>query len=139
MKVKTLLLVAIVIILNSCGSSAKFNEHAIIGSWKVSDETKTLENAVSSKGLILHFYPDSSYTALKNSEVKFGQWNFLNEKEVKYGNNVLTIEDFNENELSKSLIVRVVDGDNNTKSELILVETLENINFYWSIRILKRN
>lgn len=122
MKVKNLLLLAIAVVLSSCSSSAKFKEHTIIGSWQVSHEAQTLENKAPSGGSMLHFYPDSSYTLLKDREIKFGQWSFLNENEIKYGNNVLTISDFDENELKKNLIVSVVDISNNTKSELVLVE-----------------
>jgi hypothetical protein len=130
MKVKNLLLLASIIVLNSCSSSSKFSEHAIIGSWQVSKETGILENAETSKGLKLYFYPDSSYTLIGHNDVKLGKWNFLNEKEVKYGNNVLTIENFDESELNKSLIVSIVNEDNNTKSELVLEETLNGIDDY---------
>ena len=138
------LLFAFVIILCNCSPSEKSDKNKIIGSWKVSElsnidnknlamneqASSTLGSESKTKKLVLHFFPDSSYTILEDRQVKLGKWSYLNEKEIKYGNHRLTIEKFNQEESSKSLTVNMLNEDGTIASELTLIDEVEKIKDY---------
>ncbi|WP_044399063.1 hypothetical protein [Lacinutrix sp. Hel_I_90] len=152
MKIKYLLLV-FVIFFSSCNSTEKSDKNTtieksgkdtIVGSWTLSEvinydkanldmdnQTKaTLANEMLSKGLMLYFYPDSSYTVIEDDNIKNGEWSYLNEKEVKYGNNKLKIEHFDQEGTMRSMLVTIRNENDAVASELKLVEELEKLENY---------
>ncbi|TYC17024.1 hypothetical protein ES677_02275 [Bizionia gelidisalsuginis] len=162
MKITNLLCV-FVIIFNSCGTTQKINKDKIIGSWTVSDIKKfdkdyleiTADTPLASgseqlnKGSVLYLFPDSTFTQLVDQKVKIGQWSFQNDNEIKYSNQKLTIERFEDLETARSLFASIPREDKTVESELTLVEEVIKIKdfkkdpFYpennqWRERPLKR-
>lgn len=126
MKLKHLLLLAIAVILSNCGSAKHIDQDRIVGSWKVST-TESEQSKLPFKKMELHFFPDSTYASLQDNKVKFGNWSYINEREIEYGDNKLTIKNFEESKLSNNLTVNILGGDISSESEFTLVEEFENV------------
>ena len=138
------LLCALVIFFSSCTSTEKLDKNKIIGSWKLSELTthdkeslamyeqmeSKFESAPSSKEVVLHFYPDSSYSEVEGHKAKCGTWSYLNEKELKFGDYRLAIEEFEQEKSKNSLIVSIRNEKDNIESELRLVEEVEKLKDY---------
>lgn len=137
----TTLLCAIVILFNSCSSTEKINKNNIIGSWTVSDIKKydkdyleitdenpsVLGSEQLNKGSVLYLFPDSTYTELVDQNVKIGNWSFINDNEIKYSNQKLTIDRFEAIETSRSLFASIPREDKTVESEITLVEEVLKI------------
>ncbi|MFZ1751778.1 MAG: hypothetical protein WAU01_16380 [Saprospiraceae bacterium] len=108
----------------------------LIGSWRLS-EIMTFDKAnqekdgftrsmlgreLLSRGLVLHFYPDSSFTELEGYQTSHGNWSFLNEKQIRYGKNRLTIERFEQIKSNNYLIASIYNKEDKIESELKFVE-----------------
>ncbi len=135
------LLCAIVVLFSSCGSSAKLDKSKLIGSWRLSevvtvndegseeDADGVTGSELLSKGSILHFYPDSSYTELKGYETNYGKWSFLKKKKLKYGNMELELTDYEE-ESDVSRLTFSMYNDDNTNTELRFIEEATKVRDY---------
>lgn len=143
MKIKYLLL-TVVIFFSNCESAEKIVENEMIGSWELSkmkilnaDNTvventtsSTLVNEVLSKGLTLHFYPDSSYTVVKDKKIEHGQWSYSNGKELKYGNKRLEIKAFDLKDSIRRVNVISYNEETKSSSDLELIEELDKLKNY---------
>lgn len=145
MKIKNLLF-AFVIFFYNCNSSEKNaiikNDDEIIGSWELLEvrtyDKNNLEldvqtrlklgKQLKSKGLVLHFFPDSAYTKIEDSKITSGNWSYLNEKEVEYGDHRLNIESFELGEFGESILGTI--HTKTTASEVTLGEGEENLKNY---------
>ncbi|WP_299883600.1 hypothetical protein [uncultured Lacinutrix sp.] len=123
MKKKHLLYVTI-LFFSYCSSPVKEEKSSIIGSWKLLEvKTPNQENSEkSSKSnkLILHMFPDSTYTELEGYKTRSGKWSSLKENHFKYGNTKLVIE--KEDKVNNSLLVNIYNEKENLESKLKLVE-----------------
>ncbi len=135
------LLCTIVILFNSCGSSAKLDKSKLIGSWRLSevvtvDEESSVidEEGVTgieslSKGTIVHFFPDSSYTELKGYKTNYGKWSFLKKRRLKYGDMELEITGYEQDQAVSSLTFSIYN-DNSTNTELRFIEEALKVKDY---------
>lgn len=148
MKINYLLALTLVIFFSSCNSTEKLEEKLvddeIIGSWTLSevitfdkentdikDAARTaLANEKLTKGLILQFFPDSSYTMFEGGNIKHGSWSYLNETALKYGNETLKIDRFDKEGEMTALYASIRNNDNAMESAVKCVEEIKKLKDY---------
>lgn len=125
----------LLVLLCSCKAKLENKEDQIIGSWRLS-EVLSFENedpdmkevmkiifkqSLVSKGFVLSFFPDSTYTELTGYNSISGKYEFISDGQVRFGENTLTIEN-KENIGSNTFLTAIVENpteDLNAKFKLV--------------------
>lgn len=128
MKIKYLLLVS-AIVLSGCKSAENASKTQFVGSWKtanLSQETssnseiqKSIANngKFSSDALVVFFYPDSSYTKIKDTNVSHGKWSYVKNDKIKFGNSFLKVDN---EDTSLDIVANVLNNNSNVDQKLAL-------------------
>lgn len=121
----------ITILLLSCKPSVNPYYNEILGSWRMSeiiifdkdnpeiDEMMRIMmgQELKSKGLVLHFFPDSTYTELTEYSTTTGNWEFLSDNTIRFGEFELTIKNFETINSKKFLIASIVNEEDELNGE----------------------
>ncbi|WAC01912.1 hypothetical protein N7U66_19000 [Lacinutrix neustonica] len=148
MKINYLLPLTFIIFFSSCNSTEKLEEKLvddeIIGSWTLTEvitfdkenadindaERTALANEKLTKGLTLQFFPDSSYTMFEGGNIKHGNWTYVNDKALSYGQNILKIDRFDEVGQMTGLLASIRNNDKGVESAVKFVEEIKKLKNY---------
>ena len=120
---KQLLYCYLIVILCSCSTGTSVKKNDITKSWRLSEvlsiETenpemegmmkKIAEKQLVSKGYLLSFFPDNTYTELTGYHIEEGEWQLINDHEIKFGEKKLRIKKI-EKRKSKNFMIAEVDS-----------------------------